>query len=179
MLLQIIIHTPLWVWGLLLALLALGFSQTVTRTVPLRRTTLLPLTMVALSLFGTVWAFGTAPQVLLAWLAAGGVAAWVVLQRPLPAGTRFDTATRRFTIPGSWVPLALIVGIFLIKYTVGVQLAMMPALAHDAGFTLSFGTLYGAFSGIFAARGARLWRLALRHEHASRAGVSSAASFTR
>ena len=164
MLLQIIIHTPLWVWGLLLALLALGLNQMFTRTVTLRRTTLLPLVMVGLSLYGTVSAFGAAPQVLLAWLATGALAAWLVSQRALAPGTRFDAASRRFTVPGSVVPLVLIIGIFLIKYAVGVTLAMQPALTHDAGFRLALGALYGAFSGVFAARGARLWRLALQHE---------------
>ena len=170
MLYQIVIHTPLWVWGLLLALLALGLSQIITRTVGLRRTTVLPLVMVALSLYGTVSAFGAAPMVLLAWLATGAVTGALVLQRPLPPGTRFDAASRRFTVPGSVVPLVLIVGIFLIKYVVGVTLAMQPALAHEAGFRLAFGALYGAFSGVFAARGARLWRLALRHERTTLSG---------
>ena len=167
MLFQIIIHTPAWVWGLLLALVWLGANQLFTRSVPLRRATLLPLVMVALSLYGEISAFGAAPQVVLAWLVAGALAAWLVLQRPLPARTRFDAATRRFTLPGSWVPLALMMGIFLTKYFVGVTLAMQPALAHAAGFTLAFGMLYGAFSGVFAARGARLWRLALQHERST------------
>ena len=164
MLSEIIIHTPLWVWGLLLALLALGLNQMFTRTVALRRTTVLPLAMVALSLNGTVSAFGAAPEVLLAWLVAGVVAGGLVLQRPLPAGTHFDAASRRFTVPGSAVPLVLIVCIFLVKYSVGATLAIQPALAHSADFRLAFGALYGAFSGVFAARGARLWRLALQHE---------------
>jgi preprotein translocase subunit SecF len=164
MLAQIIIHTPLWVWGLLLALLALGLNQMVTRTVALRRTTFLPLAMVALSLYGTVSAFGTAPPVLLAWLVAGAAAGALVLKRPLPPGTRFDAASRRFTVPGSAVPLALIVGIFLVKYGVGATLAVQPALAHSADFRLVFGALYGIFSGVFAARAIRLWRLALQHE---------------
>jgi hypothetical protein len=172
MLTQIIVHTPLWVWGVLLALLALGLNQMFTRTVKLRRTTLLPLAMVALSLNGTVSAFGAAPQVLLAWLVAGALAGSLVLQRPLPPGTRFDPASRRFTVPGSVVPLVLIVGIFLVKYGMGATLAVQPALAHSADFRLAFGALYGAFSGVFAARGFRLWRLALRHERSTPALAS-------
>lgn len=175
MLVQIIIHTPLWVWGLLVALLALGLTQMVTRTVALRRTTFLPLVMVALSLFGTVSAFGAASPVLLAWLAAGVVTGALVLLRPLPPGTRFDVLSRRFTVPGSAVPLLLIVGIFLVKYFVGITLVMQPVLAHETSFRLAFGALYGAFSGVFAARGARLWRLALQHERTALAGSSLSA----
>ncbi len=39
---------------------------------------------------------------------------------------------------------------------------MQPQLARDAQFTLVTGTLYGVFSGLFAGRAIRLWRLALR-----------------
>ena len=176
MLSQIVTRTPPWVWGLLLALLGLGLHQMFTRTVSLRRVTLLPLAMVALSLYGTVSAFGAGAQVLLAWLTAGTLAGWLVAQRPLPVGIRFDAATRRFTVPGSAVPLALIMGIFLTKYMVSVQLAMVPALAHDGTLSLVVSTLYGAFSGVFAARAAGLWRLALQHERMALAGASTAAS---
>ena len=56
--------------------------------------------------------------------------------------------------------MLLILGVFLTKYVVGVELAMQPALALDGPYTLAVGTLYGVFSGIFAGRAARLWRLA-------------------
>jgi uncharacterized protein YneF (UPF0154 family) len=67
-----------------------------------------------------------------------------------------------FTLPTSWVPLLLILGIFLTKYIVGVELAMRPALARDDQYTLVVSVIYGLFSGIFIGRAARLWRLALR-----------------
>jgi uncharacterized protein DUF6622 len=67
-----------------------------------------------------------------------------------------------FKLPGSWVPLLLILGIFLTRYVVGVELAMRPGLAHDANYVLVTGVLYGLFSGIFVGRAARLLRLALR-----------------
>lgn len=162
MLHQILANTPRWVWGLLLALLWLGLSQTVGRTASLKRITLLPLAMTGLSLYGAVTAFGADPQVLLVWLCAGGLAITLVLQPALPQATRYDPATRRFTLPGSWLPLLLMLGIFMTKYLVGAVSAMQPALAHDAGFSLGFATLYGAFAGIFLARAARLWRLALQ-----------------
>ena len=176
---NIIIATPHWVWGLLLALVALGLSQMFTRSVSLRRITLLPLAMVALSLYSTVSALGATPQVLLTWLTACALAAWCVSQRRLPVGTRFDAATRRFTLPGSALPLLLIMGIFLTKYAFGVQRAMVPALALDGTLALVASTLYGAFSGVFAARAARLWRLALQRERTGLTSGSSATSYKR
>lgn len=173
MLNQILVNTPRWVWVLLLALLWLGLSQAVSRTASLRRITLLPLAMTGLSLYGTVTAFGADPQVLLVWLCAASLIVTLVLRQTLPDATRYDTATQRFTLPGSWVPLLLILGIFITKYVVGVATAMQPALARDANFSLGFGALYGAFSGVFLARAVRLWRLALRQE---RSGTSAQAA---
>ena len=158
---QIIIHTPIWVWALLALLLWLGLKQSRPAQPSLLRTSVVPLVLTSLSLYGAVSAFGSAPVVMLAWLAAAIVLATVVLQSPLPAATRFDARTRTFQVPGSWVPLALMMGIFANKYVVGVALNLHPELMHEATFTLGFSALYGAFSGVFAARAIRLWRLAL------------------
>jgi len=45
----------------------------------------------------------------------------------------------------------------------GASIGMQPSLAHDSSFALIVSGLYGAFSGIFLARAARLWRIALQH----------------
>ncbi|WHZ10718.1 MAG: hypothetical protein OJF60_001157 [Burkholderiaceae bacterium] len=176
MLMQILIHTPLWVFALFLLLLWLGLRQLLTSQLKLSRVTLLPLAMVGLSLYGVASAFGRSPggpSALAGWAVGVALLAAIVLLRPLPAGVRYDAARRRFIVPGSVVPLALMMGIFFTKYVVGVKLALDPALAQHADFALVVGTLYGAFSGTFAARAARLWRLALRSEHpgALRPGV--------
>lgn len=157
---QILMNTPLWVWGLLAALLVLGWSQTRSRSVGLARITLLPLGLGALSLYGTFSAFGASPAVLGSWLAATALLLLIVTQMPLPAGAAYNPARRQFELPGSWVPMALIMGIFLTKYMVGVGLAMDPAMAANTGLTLAIATLYGVFSGIFAGRAVRLLRLA-------------------
>lgn len=159
---QIIINTPFWVWGLLAALLVLGFSQTRHRTAGLTRITLLPLGLGAFSLYGTISAFGTSPGVLGSWLATAILLVLLVTQVPLPAGARYDSSTRQFQLPGSWIPMALIMAIFLTKYVVGVSLVMHPELKEHANFSLAAGTLYGVFSGIFAGRAIRLLRLASR-----------------
>jgi hypothetical protein len=175
MLHQIFSNTPRWVWILLLALLWIGCKQAVTRTASLKRITVMPLVMTGLSLSGTVTAFGSEPAVLLAWLGAASLVGTVVLQRPLPYATHYNPMERRFSLPGSWVPLLLIMGIFMTKYVVGVVSVMQPTLAHDSNFALMFSALYGAFSGIFLARAARLWRLALDSNPAREPGTPMAA----
>ncbi len=158
---QIIHNTPVWVWALLAALVALGYSQTRSRTVGLRRAVTMPVAMILLALLGTVSAFGPSPVVLGAWLAACAALATVVVLRPAPFGTAYDSVSRHYAMPGSWLPLFVILGIFCTKYAVGVTLAMQPAMAHHTLFATLVGMLYGLFSGFFAGRALRLLRLAL------------------
>ena len=166
MLLQILAHTPKWVFAIFFGLLSLGARQLRGGRVGLLRMTLMPLAMSALSFYGVVSVFGEASLALLGWAAAACAAAAFVLRRPLPAGTRYDPAARSFQLAGTGVPLALMMGIFFTKYTVGVLLVMHPKLAHQAEFAAGIGTLYGAFAGIFAARSLRLWKLAMRRDAA-------------
>ena len=161
MLIQIITRTPVWVWAILVLLLWAGFVQTLPRSVGLRRVTVLPLVMVGLSLAGMLTAFGTGHHALLAWGAAAAVAAAVVMQLNLPQATRYNSWTQQFQLAGSWTPLVLMMGIFMTKYAVGVAAAMNPELSRNAVFAQIVGALYGGFSGVFAARAMRLWRLAL------------------
>ncbi len=164
MLYQIATNTPRWVWILLGALLWIGLKQATARSASLKRITLMPLAMTALSLYGTVNVFGADPLNLGVWLLAASLTATGVLAQNLPAATRYDPATQRFSLPGSWVPLVLILGIFITKYVVGATTTLHPELARDAGFSMVFCALYGGFSGVFLARAARLWRLALAAE---------------
>lgn len=177
-------NTPSWVWGLAAALTALGLSQVRTRSVSALRMLLMPLAMTGLSLWGTISAFSHSPlfgYVLLAWAAGAALLLAAVALSGTPAGASYQAAAPAagplssmgsFVVPGSWLPLLLILGIFLTKYVVGVELTMQPALAWDGVYTLVVGGLYGLFSGAFAGRSARLWRLALRPS----AGPAPAAS---
>jgi hypothetical protein len=162
---QIIQNTPLWVGGLLAGLLWLGGSQLFDRHVSLVRAMVMPVAMTGLSVYGLASAFGGSGQsaaVLSAWAAVaaltGALALW--LQPSPPKGTLYTSGSRRFHVPGSVMPLALILGIFLTKYFVGVELVLQPALARDSGFALQIAVLYGLFNGLFSARSLRLLRLA-------------------
>lgn len=163
MLLSIARQTPTWVWGLLAALLALGLSQLRPREASLSRVVLMPLGMAAYSVYGLFSAFGANPgSALAAWLLAAPLVAGASLLWSLqpPAGVRYYAGEARFHLPGSAVPLLLILGIFFTKYIVGVELALQPTLARDSAFTVQIAALYGLFNGVFLARAARLWRLA-------------------
>jgi len=155
--------TPTWVWGVLAALVVLGLSQLRDRTASLLRTSLVPVGMTAFSAWGMLSAFGGTPigaEVLSVWI---GIAVLVTAAlAPGRAAATYDPARREYRMPGSVVPLLLIVGIFVTKWMVGVQLAILPRLAADTAFALPVAAVYGIFTGLFAGRAARLWRLALR-----------------
>jgi hypothetical protein len=162
MVIAIVQHTPAWVWGLLSVLIAFGLSQTRDREISLLRVTILPLVMIALSMSGVLRAFGHAPVALGGWAAGVGAALAFARQIVSVRGAIWTAPTATLHVPGSWLPLALIVGLFAVKYFVGVQLAMHPALATDASFAGLCSLAYGGFSGLFLARAMSLRVLARR-----------------
>ena len=162
MFIAIIQHTPVWVWGLLAALMGLGLWQTRDREMTLTRVTILPLAMIALSLSGVLTAFGPLPTALVAWAAGVGTALMVGRRLVAVRAARWSAQTGLLHVPGSWLPLVLIIALFSIKYVAGASLAMHPALAHDITFAGVLSLAYGAFSGLFLTRAISLRSLATR-----------------
>ncbi|MDF3832925.1 hypothetical protein P3W85_08185 [Cupriavidus basilensis] len=152
-------HTPAWIWVMLAALIALGISQAAPRRMTPRRATTVPLAMAVLSFLGVVSAFSRQPLALVAW--AAGMAAALVLARA--AGTwetiRWSTADRCLHVPGSWIPLLLILCMFATRFCVSVAQAVNPGLLRHGTFAMAAGFIYGAVSGIFLARSLVAWRV--------------------
>lgn len=162
--------TPGWVWALAAGLLAVGASQLRDRRASLARVTVMPVAIAGFSAWGTASAFGASsvlPQLMAVWLAA--TVAVALLVRLGRTDARYDAATRTVHLPGSVVPLLLIAKVFLLKWGVGVELAMDPQRVADAGFALSVAAAYGVASGIFLGRAARLWALAWNQRAAAAA----------
>lgn len=157
---QILRGTPVWVWGLLALLVAIGVSQSMPRSVSARRAYVVPALMVALSLGGVASTFGARPAALAAWAAGLALAILAGVDAVAPRGARWVSAASRFELPGSWLPLALILALFCVKYGVGVGLAIAPALAANLHFEVGIAFAYGVFSGLFAARAVALRRIA-------------------
>ncbi|MFJ2988070.1 DUF6622 family protein [Collimonas sp. NPDC087041] len=152
MLAQIISHTPLWVWALLAFLVYRGLLASVDREVTLRKISVIPLVMLALSWQGMSAIFGITPLTALCWCASAAVAAalnWRLFRsdRVIPYPERGVLFQR-----GSWLPLVLMMGIFVTKYTVAVLIAVQPQLAHESAFVATVCALYGIFNGMFIGR---------------------------
>lgn len=160
MMLQIFQKTPIWVWVLLLGLIALGYTQTRHRLVGWRRMVVMPLAMLVFSLLGMVSAFGAGVGSLVPWLFAYLSVAALVGLNTRPTAARYDGQAKTFSIAGSWLPMGIILAIFLTKFAVGISLSMQPNLKTDLLFVSTICLLYGLFSGVFAGRALRLIRLA-------------------
>ena len=152
MILHILEHTPFWVWVTFCAVIALGISQIRTREVSSARATVLPVVMIVLSLSGVLGAFSQVPLALGAW--AVGLAVSLKLAGNVLAvrGASWSAETRHFRVPGSFVPLMLILGVFVTKYVAGVVLAINPSLAANTSVAIVLSLVYGAFAGLFWAR---------------------------
>ena len=156
MILQILQRTPLWVFAVFVVLLAAGIVQSRDRRMSRPRVAILPFVLICLSLFGVWSAFGESTAAFAAWLAAVGAALLLNRRLKWPAGVIYDASGRSFSVRGSWVPLALMMGIFFARYAVAVTLAMHPELRASTLTEAVAGFGYGLMSGAFPARARRI-----------------------
>lgn len=159
MIAAIISHTPLWVWPLLAFLLYRGWQASRDRETPILKALTLPVVMLWLSLSGLLGAFHAHPWNALLGAAALLLSGLLSFRSGTARAIRLDSTGRRLIQRGSWQPLLLTVGIFVVKYAASVMLALQPQLASQAWFALPQAALYGAFSGVFAGRLLRILHL--------------------
>lgn len=160
---QTLQHIPIWVFALLIGLIALGLVQTRTRHVRKQRLLGINIALTVFTLVGVIQQWRLTPWLalsLLSWAAMGLLVAWVFGQGAAPVNAAFDHETRRFTVPGSWLPLALFMTIFACKFAVGMTTAMAPELLDSLSAAIGISALYGLLSGILNARAWRLLKLA-------------------
>ncbi len=159
MIMSILQHVPRFVWFLLAGLIALGVSMSFTRRRSLRTAILIPLAMIMLSFYGVISVFSQ-PAALAGWLAGAILALVVSAALGLWGTVRWSQQERCLIVPGSWIPMAMIVGLFITKFCVNIMLGMHRELSNDLIFATLAGFAYGAFSGMFLARGVAMLKVA-------------------
>ncbi|TAJ81929.1 DUF6622 family protein [Reyranella sp.] len=143
---QMIVHTPPWVWPLLLALLWLGWQGLRPRTVPVWRVALLPLIGLIVSLTGLVAsqkpmvAFGCWMAVLLLALLPGYGLGRRRPARRLPDG--------RIELAGGWFSLVFGLSVFFVRYALGASAGIWPVLRGDPLWVALSAGVGGAIAGV-------------------------------
>ena len=162
MIMTILTHTPFWVWGLLAALMTLGGLQLRPRALAPARITMVPLLVMAASLISLSRGFDQPWTAFAVWICAVGSMVTGARAALAIRGATYDASTRRVLVPGSAVPLVLILVLFTTRYVAAVCMATQPGLAGHAVFVATLSAVYGACSGIFVARALSLRKLLLR-----------------
>lgn len=147
-----IAHIPHWVFAVLALLLALGLMQARTRLVAPALIRAVAFGLLAYSLWGVVGSFGLHAAVVTAWLAGIGVSAVPGRSAFAPRGMSFDAATSKVRVPGSWLPLVLLMGIFGLKFGVGYAAGSGSPIAAGGPGAAAIALLLGLLSGAFFAR---------------------------
>lgn len=154
---QILRGTPAWVYFLFIGLVVLGYLQSKPREIAPLSLGILPLALGAFGLARVLGTFGPQPLALAAW--GAGIAAALLANRALqqPAGARWSASSGTFHVPGSWVPMALIMSMFFARYALAVSRVMQPGLFASAGFAAAVSFGLGLLSGMFLARAWWVW----------------------
>jgi hypothetical protein len=153
-----ITHTPYWVFALLIGLCLFGVLQTRTRRVRPALALLLPVGMLVLSLAGvlqytSLWLAGLA-----SWMLGVAVSATLLSRLMSPSFVTL-APDGRLRVLGSWVPLLVILGIFLTRYTLGVAHAMHAPMLEQWPVQMVVAGVLGTWSGYFALRGRVCWQV--------------------
>jgi hypothetical protein len=152
---NIIGHTPIWVFPLIVAVLWLGGVNLRERTVPLRSLFIFPLVMLVLSIGNSIGT-GAGPVTALAvWIfsaAIGAVAGWHLTQGP----RAIEPASGRIVLPGSVVPLAVCGALIVLRYTFGYLYGRYPELHADKDYALALIAGGALLGGVMLGRYGRL-----------------------
>ena len=153
---QVLKGTPSWVWAILVALIVLGVRQLRARVVSRYSVLIAPVVF----LFVGLMAAGRGPVVFSAWaLTLLATAAFTFFVWQPTGGASYDASTDRLNLPGSVIPMLLMLAIFLLNYVINVTLAIKPTLRSEIVWQVGLAIILGALSGVFFGRAATLSRM--------------------
>lgn len=154
MLIQILSHTPAYVWAILALLVWRGTSAMREREVSVRKLCIMPLLMLLLSLQDIAARFGSGPSEIAGWMAGAGIGMLLAWRF---GGVRVGPGSMpgSVRVAGSPLPLIMMLAVFFTKYLASVLLAVQPGLRRDTLFAAAVCGLFGVFNGWFGGRLAR------------------------
>jgi hypothetical protein len=154
----IIQGAPIWVWVLLAVLLSRGFKALHSTTATLSRLAIVPLIFAGWGIAQLVSNPLVGWSDVIVWMAgaAVGIAAGVYIA----SRSRFivDPASHTVMVPGSVVPLLLIIAIFATKFWLGFHMATATDVESLGMYMLSGAAVSGVVAGVFGGRFITYWR---------------------
>ena len=141
---------PVWPFAILAVLVVLGYRQSRDRVVEPGTLARLAVAMLVLSLYGVTAAFGAHVVPVLAW--AAGFAASLFVAAPMLAPRGLAREGNAVRMPGSWLPMGLMIGIFVAKFALGYATGVDAPVLQHTWFIAAMSAVLGLFSGAFAAR---------------------------
>jgi pimeloyl-ACP methyl ester carboxylesterase len=143
---DIVLHTPLWVWPLLALVLWLGWWARRPRTVRPLRLAVLPLVGLGVTISGAL-------QSVMPGLTMGGWLVGLLLSLPIghAIGWRREVVRQedgRVRIAGGWFVLVFAVSIFGARYALGVTFGVWPELARQLIWVAGAGLVGGVIAGM-------------------------------
>ena len=153
---QVLKGTPTWAWAILVSLIVLGVNQLRARVVSRYSVLIAPV----IFLFVGFMAAGRGPVGFTAWaLTLIATAAFTFFVWQPTGSARYDARTDRLNLPGSVIPMLLMLAIFLLNYVINVALAINPALRSEMIWQVGPAIILGALSGVFIGRALTLFRM--------------------
>lgn len=172
MLHMILVKTPVYVWAILAFLVYRGMLASRTRELTLRSACIMPIVLTALSAQGVFGSFGLNAGAVLCWLAGLLLSAWLAARSLGAAQVAPVPGTNRLQYRGSWMPMLLMLLIFVAKYVINVMLAIDAAWAQNAMFVIVVSLACGGMSGALV--GKMLKSIQIYQQSHSTAGLQSA-----
>lgn len=155
---QLIHNLPSWVIALFFTLLWLGYTQTKTRHISRFRITLLPLIFLGLSIYGVLNVPHALPLAVIAWGLGIRGAFRFNSQFDYGRGVVMDQDREHFVVPGSWIPLALMLSVFAIRFVQGYLTGAHVVDPNSISYIVISALVSGLISGTFLARAVAIFR---------------------
>jgi hypothetical protein len=154
-----IIHgAPIWVWVLLVVLLLRGFKALNSGTAPLGRLAIVPLIFAGGGIAHLVSDPLAGWPAVIAWMTASlvGIAAGV----SIASRSRFivDPIANTVMLPGSPLPLLLMIAIFATKFWLGFEMATVTDASLLGIYVVIGAAVSGVVAGVFTGRFITYWR---------------------
>ena len=152
---QILAHTPWWVYVLFAFLVSRGIRACRPADVTLYQLALVPALLTGWGLTDLARRYGADLAACAPWLLAlaVGIAVGAAILRGVPV--RDDRGRGIIHRPADFTVLPLILLAFAIKYSFAVAAAISPGLLHEANYRLADLATSGLFAGIFVGKFAR------------------------